>query len=121
MSGKVHEWRGLKWQEETRVLPQGRSLNGVTVSANGFYTFHWNGISGSGGTAEEARASCDEFCVDMALGLLEGLSDTEGEADAKTAMALARAARAEAKRWERRVLELERRMRVMRDAADGRI
>ena len=121
MSGRVHEWRGLKWAEETRVLLLGPSLNGVTVSANGVYTFHWNGISGSGGTAEEARDSCDEFCVDKALSLLEGISDTEGEADAKTAMALARAARAEAKRWERRVLELERRLRVVRDGADGRI
>ena len=91
----------------------------MSVYNYGIYTVTWNGGRGCGGTAEEARAVCDEFCADKALLLLKGLSDAE--ANPVVARAIAAAKTVEARRWEQRVLELERRLRITRDAADGRI
>lgn len=111
--GRVHEWRGLKFEEN------GNEWNGVEALPSGMYRFAWNGVVAYGGTAEEARALCDELCADKALLLLEGLSAVD--ADPVVARAIAAAKTLEAKRWERRVVELERRLQITRDAADGRI
>jgi len=111
----VHEWRGLRFKENGNG--EWQSPGGVTVAPNGMYRFEWDGIAGYGATAEEARATCDGACVRRALKLLQGMP-LEGDSTAAIAIA---AARAQAERWEQRVLVLEARLRVVRDAAEGRI